>query len=161
MKIIEYNRSLAVEYAGSWAKKRNPTYYNFDTLGGDCTNFVSQCLYAGSKVMNYEKVFGWYYISLNNRAPAWTGVEFLYSFLIRKNRIGPFATLTDEKSIEVGDVIQLGRYNGDFFHTAIVTEVLPNQILISSHTRDFYNVPLSFYNYAQIRYLHIEGVYLK
>ena len=161
MKIIEYNRSLAVEYAYSWAKKRNPTYYNFDNLGGDCTNFVSQCLYAGSKVMNYEKVFGWYYNSLNDRAPAWTGVEFLYYYLIRENRVGPFAILTDKNSIQVGDVIQLGRFNGEFFHTAIVTDITKSEILISSHTRDFYNVPLSFYNYDQIRYLHIDGVYVK
>ena len=56
----KYNREQAIDYAKKWAYKRNPRYYNYDPLGGDCTNFISQCVYAGSKVMNYNKVYGWY-----------------------------------------------------------------------------------------------------
>ena len=41
------------EYANKWAFSRNPKYYNFDNIGGDCTSFVSQCILAGSNVMNY------------------------------------------------------------------------------------------------------------
>ena len=141
MKITRYDREKAVEYAYVWAKKRNPAYYNFDGIGGDCTNFASQCLYAGSKVQNYEKVFGWYYNSLTDRAPAWTSVEFLFSYLLKRNRIGPFATATNKNSIEIGDIIQLGHSNDDFFHTAIVTSFNNNEVLVSSHTREFYNAP--------------------
>ena len=43
MQIIPYNRTAAVDYARKWALKRNPAYYNFDSVGGDCTNFASQC----------------------------------------------------------------------------------------------------------------------
>lgn len=50
----EYNRELAINYAKEWAYKRNPNYYNFDAVSGDCTSFVSQCLYAGCQVMNYN-----------------------------------------------------------------------------------------------------------
>ena len=46
MRLREYNRENAVEYAKIWAYKRNPKYYNFDSVGGDCTSFVSQCLFA-------------------------------------------------------------------------------------------------------------------
>lgn len=53
MKEIQYDRKKAVEYAQKWAYKRNPNYYNYDAIGGDCTNFVSQCIFAGSQVMNY------------------------------------------------------------------------------------------------------------
>ena len=56
----EYNRVQALEYAKKWAYARNPDYYNFDPVGGDCTSFVSQCIYAGSKTMNYQKDTGWY-----------------------------------------------------------------------------------------------------
>ena len=45
----DYNRAAAVAYAHAWAYRRNPRYYNYEELGGDCTNFASQCLYAGSK----------------------------------------------------------------------------------------------------------------
>ena len=48
MPLIPYDRSAAVTYAHRWAFGRNPRYYNFDELGGDCTNFASQCLYAGA-----------------------------------------------------------------------------------------------------------------
>ena len=47
-----YDRRRAVEYALRWALSRNPEYYDFEDIGGDCTNFVSQCLFAGCGVMN-------------------------------------------------------------------------------------------------------------
>ena len=78
----EYERTRALLYARRWAFARNPQYYNFDMLGGDCTNFASQCLFAGCGVMNFTPDLGWFYENLNNRAPAWTGVEFFYNFLI-------------------------------------------------------------------------------
>ena len=71
-----YNRQAAVAYAHRWAFGRNPAYSNFDGMGGDCTNFASQCLYAGTGIMNFTPTYGWYYLSLNDRAPAWTGVEW-------------------------------------------------------------------------------------
>ena len=75
MERIEYNRDLAVAYARQWAFRRNPAYYDFEKIGGDCTNFASQCLFAGIGVMNYTKDVGWYYRSLADRSAAWTGVE--------------------------------------------------------------------------------------
>ena len=90
---MEYNRANAVAYAKKWAYGRNPKYYDFSDLGGDCTNFASQCIYAGSGVMNYTPTYGWYYISVNNRAPAWTGVDELYRFLTTNRGAGPRAIL--------------------------------------------------------------------
>ena len=81
METATYDREAAVRYAKKWAFKRNPDYYNFDNLGGDCTNFASQCVYAGARVMNYTPTFGWYYRNIDNRSPSWTGVEFLFNFL--------------------------------------------------------------------------------
>lgn len=42
-----YDRDAAVSYANDWAEDANPKYTNYIDQGGDCTNFVSQCLYAG------------------------------------------------------------------------------------------------------------------
>ncbi|MBP3352092.1 MAG: amidase domain-containing protein [Lachnospiraceae bacterium] len=53
MREITYNRTAAVYYARKWALGRNPAYYDFEEVGGDCTNFASQCIYAGAGVMNY------------------------------------------------------------------------------------------------------------
>lgn len=102
---MEYNRANAVAYAKKWAYGRNPKYYDFSDLGGDCTNFASQCIYAGSGVMNYTPTYGWYYISVNNRAPAWTGVDELYRFLTTNRGAGPRAILTDLSQIQNGDII--------------------------------------------------------
>ena len=51
MKEYPLNIKAEIEYARRWAFSANPAYYNFENIGGDCTNFVSQCLYAGGAVM--------------------------------------------------------------------------------------------------------------
>ena len=157
MRTIAYNRAAVLDYARRWAFSRNPEYYNFDNLGGDCTNFASQCIYTGSGQMNYTPDFGWYYISLTNRAAAWTGVTFLYNFLTKNEGLGPFATETDASDIRIGDIIQLGREDGSFYHSLIVTSIFP-EILVAAHTNDAFNRTLRTYTYYTARYLHIEGV---
>lgn len=152
-----YNRYAAVAYARQWALSRNPVFYDFHGIGGDCTNFVSQCIYAGAGIMNYTPVFGWYFISLSDRAPAWSGVEYLYDFLTTNNSVGPYAREVTEDEIQPGDVIQLRRADGDFYHTLIVTETVP-EILVCAHTNDALDRPLSSYNYYTARFLHIDGV---
>ena len=157
MKSVLYNRDVVAEYAHKWAFRRNPEYYNFDSIGGDCTNFVSQCIFEGAGVMNYTDTFGWYYNSLSDRAPAWSGVEFLYKFLVNNNFVGPYARRVSQNEIFMGDVIQLGREDGTFYHSMIVTETEP-EILVTTHTFDASDRQLSSYIYDQIRFLHIEGV---
>jgi len=91
MREITYNRTAAVDYARKWALGRNSAYYDFEEIGGDCTNFASQCIYAGAGVMNYTPVMGWYYNSTYDRTPSWSGVEYLYNFLIGNQGVGPYA----------------------------------------------------------------------
>ena len=68
----DYDRSAAVLYAHQWAYGRNPAFYDYENVGGDCTNFASQCVFAGSGVMNFTPDFGWYYIDANQKSPSWT-----------------------------------------------------------------------------------------
>ena len=44
--LLPYDRAAAVRYAHLWAYGRNPRYYDYESIGGDCTNFASQCIYA-------------------------------------------------------------------------------------------------------------------
>lgn len=157
MNIIPYDRISAINYASEYATKRNPTYYNFDKIGGNCTNFVSQCIYAGAKIMNFSKN-GWYYRSINERAPAWTGVDELYNFLINNTGVGPFGKLVSKTEISLGDVIELGNSLNNFYHSVIVTNIINKRIFVCSNTRDALNVPLDFYSYYSIRYIHIIEV---
>lgn len=157
MRESVYDRNTVVAYAREWALKRNPAFYDFQNIGGDCTNFASQCIYAGSKIMNYTPVYGWYYRSLSDRSASWTGVEYLYNFLISNTSVGPYAREVSQEEIQPGDIIQLGRANGDFYHTLVVTATSP-EILIAAHTYDALDRPLNTYDYYTARFLHINGV---
>ena len=179
MKIIEYDRDAAVAYARQWAFARNPQYYDFSRIGGDCTNFASQCLFAGCKVMNFTPDIGWYYRSQDDRSAAWTGVEYFYNFLtgnfgngfgnpfvqnhaekygnVIGNGSGPFAIVTELADLEIGDFIQFGRGTGDFYHTPIVVGFADGEPLLAAHSYDGYNRPLRTYSYEKIRCLHIVG----
>ena len=159
---FDYDRAKAVEYANFWAYRRNPQYLDFHGLGGDCTNFASQCLYAGSGVMNYTPVYGWFYITSENRTASWTGVEYLYDFLTGNTGEGPFAQRTDASAMQPGDIIQLGDEDFQFYHTLVVvstgdTPAMDN-ILVAAHSNDVNCRPLDTYAITNIRYLHIQGV---
>ena len=162
MERIEYNRDLAVEYARQWAFRRNPAYYDFEKIGGDCTNFASQCLFAGIGVMNYTKDVGWYYRSLADRSAAWTGVEYFYNFLTANaegvgDGAGPFAEIVEMDRLEIGDFVQFGRGTGDFYHTPIVVGFSRGIPLLAAHSYDVFNRPLTTYRYEKLRCLHIIG----
>lgn len=160
--MISYDRNSAVEYAHKWAFKRNPNYLNFDNLGGDCTNFASQVLYAGSHIMNYTPVYGWYYNSSDDRTASWTGVEYLYNFLVTNQGNGPFGEEIDVNDINIGDIIQLS-FDGEVFrHSPVVVRVgnpvSINNILIAAHSYDRDNYNITNYIWKKIRFIHIIGV---
>lgn len=162
MKIKEYDRQKAIDYAHLWAYRRNPAYYNFDAIGGDCTSFISQCVYAGSSVMNHTKDTGWYYNHVNDRAPGWSGVPYLYQFLTTNKGLGPFGTQTSMEQIEEGDIIQLSFDGTNFVHSLFVVEIDGindlNHIKIATHTYDSDNRIAATYTFQNIRFIHIEGV---
>ena len=157
MREIPYNRDAAVAYAREWALTRNPEYYNFENIGGDCTNFASQCIFAGAQKMNFTPVVGWYYRSSYDRTASWTGVEYLYRFLVNNQGIGPYARIVPQEEAKPGDIVQLGTERGLFYHSPVITAVMP-EILVAAHTYDTLDIPLSSYAYEIARFLHIEGV---
>ena len=108
--------------------------------------------------MNFTPTFGWYYKSVNDRTPSWTGVEYLYNFLTANDGAGPFAEEVSLDKLEIGDVVQLGKATGDFYHSPVVVGFRRGQILIAAHSYDAYNRPLSSYSYEKVRGIHILGV---
>lgn len=159
---MRYNREKAVEYARKWAYGRNPAFFDFSSIGGDCTNFASQCIYAGSGIMNYTPTFGWYYISVNNRTPSWTGVNQLFNFLVNNKGVGPQAEVVSLSEIKNGDIVQL-RFEGNtlFGHSPVVVDSgsgTPETVLVAAHTNDSDCRPLASYSYAELRPIHIYNV---
>lgn len=62
----DYDRKAAVLYAHAWAYGRNPAFYDYEQVGGDCTNFASQCIFAGCGIMNFTPTYG---LVLHHRQP--------------------------------------------------------------------------------------------
>lgn len=161
---LAYDRIAAIQYAKKWAYGRNPNFFDYEEIGGDCTNFASQCLFAGTGIMNFTPNFGWYYINANQKSPAWTGVEYFRNFLIRKEKsAGPFAIETGLYGLHPGDFVQLN-FNGErFSHTPIVIQInhpiTAENIFVAAHSYDAYMRPLSTYEYQDIRCIHILGAY--
>lgn len=156
---MAYNREKAVIYAHKWAYLRNPDYYDFSFIGGDCTNFISQILYAGFSVMDYRE-YGWYYRSVNDRSYSWTGVNELYKYLTDNNdKQTPKARICGISEAETGDIVQIRFKNSDrFSHTLFIVDNggnTPDTILIAAHSDDCDYRKLSGYPYAELRFLHI------
>lgn len=152
-----YKRSKAVAYAEKYALTPNPNFYFFGGIGGDCTNFISQCLLAGGCKMNFNQYYGWYYKSESNRSPSWTSVAYLLRFLLNNSGIGPFAKITERDKIEAGDVILLQQNPTHYNHSVIVTDIVNDKILVCAHTDNAKDRPLDDYFFNKALYLHIEG----
>ena len=160
----DYNRFAAVLYAHKWAFGRNPQFYDYERIGGDCTNFVSQCLFAGGSMMNFTPTFGWYYIDANQKSPSWTGVSYLFNFLTRRTpSIGPVGVECAMEDLRPGDLVQLAFEGEQFTHTPVVVAlqrpVSLENILVAAHSYDTDNRPLSTYEYQKIRFIHITGTF--
>lgn len=112
--------------------------------------------------MNYQKTLGWYYINGNNKSPSWSGVEYLYNFLINNKGVGPQAFETTQNKIEIGDIAQLSFDGETFAHTLVIVSVENKFVLqgikIASHTFDSFDKPITEYNFKKIRWIHIDNV---
>lgn len=155
----KYNRQSAIEYAQRWALASNPDFYHFGGIGGDCTNFISQCLLAGGAKMNYERYKGWFYENSNYRSPSWTSVKYLQEFLLENKSPGIFAQTSTLHNLQVGDLIQLRQNpNIDFNHTVIITKISGGEIYVCAHSYDVLNKPLSKYVFDEALGIHIVGL---
>ena len=169
MRMIKpYLNRRAVAYARRWALSRNPLFTDFTGQGGNCTNFVSQCVLAGSCVMDLTPTFGWYYISSTDRAPSWTSVDYFYDFMTgaeifsSQNRgVGPFATVVPRHFAVPGDVVQLCDQEGDWYHSLIISALERGEIYVCAQSDDALDRPLSSYEYANVRFLHFQGVHIE
>lgn len=150
-----YNRNKAYLYAKEWAYKINPKFYDFSNLGGDCTNFVSQCVFSGIGKMDYNE---WFYKDLFNRTPSWTGVEEFWNYGI-KNKTNEGFKLKEItlNEVEIGDIIELfnpklNRYYHNLIVTKIIYPISIQNVLVSAHDLNSFNRSLIDYktNYFRI-----------
>lgn len=139
-----YNRVRAVQYAELWWNDYNPQFLKFDL---DCTNYVSQCLYAGGAPMTgfFDRNRGFWYIN-NQYSYSWAVAHSLRWYLAGAKTGLRAKEVQDPKSLYYGDVICYD-FNGDgrFDHTTIVTGKDDNGYpLVNAHT---VNSRMRYYSY--------------
>lgn len=154
------DKESAVAYAKKWAMSRNQIYYDFDDIGGDCTNFISQCVRAGGAVMNYTKDVGWYYNTPYDRSASWSSVYYFHKFITTNAGVGPYGEEAPLADAATGDIIQLG--NGEkFYHSLFVTGIRGGVPLVCAHTDNALDRSLSSYRYETARCIKILGVRIR
>jgi len=145
---MPYNAKNAVAYAKKWANARNPAYIDMSQLGGDCTNFVSQCLAAGG----LEQSENWRYVSENERTPAWSDADSLCAYLLES---GAAREVFAGADMQPGDVVFLSTPEGDLYHALLVVEQNAGKLYIAAHTNDAWMRPLGSYLYWKARFMHM------
>jgi hypothetical protein len=161
-----FNRTKALQYAVKWALNRNPDFKDHSSDaggGGDCTNFVSQCMWAGGWPMIRSMLswsgpisidhlwFGGPYVMgspASGDSRTWAGAQNFADFIVDTHRASP----CKRNDLAVGDIVGL-QVEGDMKHMMIVTTVVPlphsaphgdrTDVYVSGHSRDFLNQRLS------------------
>ncbi len=140
----QYDRMKAQAYADKWWDSANPGFIHFDV---DCTNYVSQCLYAGGAPMHYtgRRESGWWYKGRKQGKEWWSyswSVAHSLRVFLDNNHQGLRAHEVKEASqLDIGDVIVYD-WDGDgsFQHSVIVAakdhQGMP---LVNAHTTNSYH----------------------
>lgn len=142
-----YDADAAVAYAHLWTEEgqtlSNPNYHRYDE---DCTNFVSQVLYAGGIPQitgNRTSTSSWYYDwgILARPSYTWSGAHNLYEHL--RDYRSNIVRITSTADLKVGDIISFDTEPNDgtfhIGHTAVVTRKDGNSwsdIYLTYHSTD-------------------------
>ena len=183
-----YNRNAAYDWAHTHWNNYSKAYVNLGDQkweGGDCTNFVSQCLKAGGANNDKTGKYQWYYDSKNNITAQndsypWTwstarGLNYIILGNYKTNEYGPKGTekvITGDseynssigKYILLGDIIQYQwKPNLNITHSALIVDMVYNsskeryEPVIAEHTYDSWYTPWTN-NAYKTHFIHIEGV---
>lgn len=172
-KFKKYDREVAATYARKYAKTPNKDYpfYGKPDYKGDCTNFTSQCLYAGGIVTDNVGKYQWY--KLNS---AWRGANKFYEYWNNNKGSGSTKGLKASKStfkdIRLADLIEKKPKNA-VTHTVIVTGYKVDSwgfkdpwkykydVLICQHSDDKKSGMLKDYPLSAKKWSANETIYVK
>jgi len=173
-----YDADAALAYAMTWVDPievvRNDSVFGvYDTFGGNCNNYISQCLNAGGIPMDTigdsATQWKWYGDNTNadqsasGRSASWTGVSQFFTYASENTGYGLVAVVDDNLfSGSPGDILQFIS-NGEAVHSVIITQVIKDDqgnmvdYLINSNTTDRIDYPASAYGYVDFDLIKILG----
>ncbi len=147
-------RKNALEYADKYSGVARPPdysfqynldYKNYNSLGGNCTNYVSQVIHEGGM----SKTSAWNYTGGDGNR-AWVNASTFHNYMIYSGRGSLIASGTYEQVLEhsysllPGDYIAFER-KGKIVHNVIVSGVdSKGYTLVNGNNPDVYRVPWDF-----------------
>ena len=135
LALSAYNADAAVSYAKLWYNSYNTQYNNYNSLGGDCANFVSQCLIAGGQTLTG--------CDIDNKGSV-SSVTGLSNCLIKK---GWKSSANVPPGFKAGyPVIFPG-------HATIASSVNGKTVLVACHSKPHYDSPVDWYGTPTYYYL--------
>ncbi|HET7558416.1 MAG TPA: amidase domain-containing protein [Limnochordia bacterium] len=149
-----YDRAGAVRYADRYCGsapgcgndgRYNPTFIDYNGIGGDCTNFLSQVLHVGGGL---PLTWGWGYNARTGEGSvSWVQAPSMVGYLLGSGRAVTVARGTYDKvagriaQLQAGDVVAYIE-KGKIVHLGFVVGRDPRgYALVDSHTADRYHVP--------------------
>jgi hypothetical protein len=166
---VSYNRQLAVAYADTYWDRSNPKFLTFEV---DCTNYASQCLFAGGAPMHYtgKRASGWWYRGRVGGQEQWSyswSVANSLQLMLTASHSGLQADeVQSPEQLLPGDVIAYDWDGaGRFEHTTVVTRIDPAGMpLVNAHTVSSrhrywaYHDSPAWTEKTRYRFLHIADV---
>jgi hypothetical protein len=164
---MNYDRLKVQTYAKTWWNSFNPNYLFFGQ--DDCTNFVSQCLFAGNAPMYYtgKRELGWWYQGKSGNREfwsfSWAVADSLRRYLTGASHGWNAETVDAPQKLTIGDVICYDwDGNGHYQHSTVVSDIDANGMpLVSAHTTNSskrywdYRDSYAWSNQTQYRFYHM------
>lgn len=157
---VKYDRQKAVQYADKYYSKYNSKYKDCNGIGGDCTNYVSQCISDKEEGggIAFDRIWFCVYPKHGGRAEgskAFVNTDAFKGYLVysgrgRVLRRGDFEEVTkksDDYPIGAAGLLQIGdlicyEVKGQIDHFSIITaKDSKGYPMINSHTVERYHVP--------------------
>jgi hypothetical protein len=153
-----YSYSDAVFYAEKYYKNYNSNYSDWNSAGGDCANFISQCLYAGGKSMAgtpgtkvaAENFANWFSKgttqNVKNVSSTWRGADAFRNYWQSNATSYKKFTSVDNSSFSYGyngDAVSLLNSNGRAYHTMIIVGYSSPDFILAAHTGSTKSAKLS------------------
>ena len=165
MRTSSYSYMNAVVYAKRYYSSYNTAYPDWTEYGGDCANFISQCLYAGGKTMRgtpgttsaAENWSNWFSTgtscNTSNVSSTWRGANAFKGYW--QSNASSYMTFSSicESSYDygfMGDAVSLLNSNGSAYHTVMIIgyDEENYDFIVAAHTGNTMTKKLSEYNLA-------------
>lgn len=168
-----YNPYKAAEYANNYVNPNahnsddDTSFYNLNEFfyneGADCTNYVSQCLYAGGVPMRNigNSNTGWWYDRHSAAVFSGSWITAPYNFNYFSASHTSYSNISNSSYVIPGNPVYYDWQNStdgdnDIDHAAICVGYNSSGVpIVNSHTNDYYHAPWD-YGYPNTRHYTVK-----